>query len=280
MSDTTTQAEPDAAALPAVVQPMHTLGMEDDPKLADALIDRLNALLEYDDAVRRDLASLFLLRQQVFTVTANHPTLQIGQENDCMPATLGVLGLLNGLCGTIKPVAAARAEDAELVDRALATEDAGLVERALTTFPDSKVKSVSDEHGLTHSDELEGYGYISAVWEEGQLVRFERTKLAARTPATIPPAIVAGVVTCNITVNGEKYSIASGFESMNYRDVVGLAYPAERKTKVGSGVVYTVTFRNALPTADGSGADGTLLPNESLTVQNGTTINVSDTSGA
>jgi hypothetical protein len=70
--------------------------MIDDETLALALIDRLNQLVS-DPAVRADIERLIAQRVPCSSTTAEHPTIQVCGETQ----TLGLLGLLNGLCGTI-----------------------------------------------------------------------------------------------------------------------------------------------------------------------------------
>jgi hypothetical protein len=66
-----------------------------DKTLAEVLVERLNELMK-DPAVRNDVAKLFTKRVPCCETTVNHPTLQLGSDG-----TLGLLGLLNGLVGTI-----------------------------------------------------------------------------------------------------------------------------------------------------------------------------------
>ena len=83
-------------------------------ELADALIDRLNKLIE-DPAVRKDIGNLVDKRVFCSEITLNHPTIQAsGQDRGglcecgafggmctfCTP-TFGFLGVLNGLVGTL-----------------------------------------------------------------------------------------------------------------------------------------------------------------------------------
>jgi hypothetical protein len=220
-----------------------------DPTLADRIIERLNVLIESNDDVRRDIASLLLMRSQVFEATANHPTLQVGQEHDEMPATLGVLGLLNGLCGIIE---------------GRFTPEEKAMRTSVALDPDAN--EFEDDHGAVRSIELEGYGFIGAVWEEGQLVRFERTKLAARTPATMPPT--ANKVQFLVNGRGHEIHLGTAEEGVvGYDKIVEIA---GKKAKV----VYTVTWKKT----DGEG--GTLRPGQTVALQMGMTFNVSDTSGA
>ena len=73
----------------------------DDAQLADILIDRLNKLTT-DAGVRLDIGTLIETRVKVAQETADHPTLQVQSKGPLGPWELGVLGLLNGLCGTIQ----------------------------------------------------------------------------------------------------------------------------------------------------------------------------------
>jgi hypothetical protein len=68
-----------------------------DQALAYALIERMNAIAT-DPAIRMDVQQLLALRVFSSQATANHPSVQV----DGASMTLGVLGLLNGLCGTIE----------------------------------------------------------------------------------------------------------------------------------------------------------------------------------
>jgi len=71
-----------------------------DAELADILIDRLNTLTS-DLTVRMDVGALLETRVKVAQETADHPSLQVASEGPLGPWRLGVLGLLNGLVGTI-----------------------------------------------------------------------------------------------------------------------------------------------------------------------------------
>jgi hypothetical protein len=76
-----------------------------DSELADVIITRLNNLIT-DPAVRKDISALIEARIPCSQETLDHPTIQAGwptkeaYENK-EPGKLGVLGLLNGLIGTI-----------------------------------------------------------------------------------------------------------------------------------------------------------------------------------
>lgn len=132
-----------------------------DPALADELIARLNRLLNNGDDIRRDISTLALLRIIVFPETANHDTLQVGQESESMPAQMSFIGLLNGLCGTIAPLLEGEAEDVR-----------------------------DSSGGVVRSDRLVRYGFITHVWEEGQLVRFCRTGSIGSRPVDASADIV------------------------------------------------------------------------------------------
>lgn len=67
-----------------------------DADFADEVIRRLNTLCE-DPAVRADVALLLANRIPCAPETVAHPTIQTG-ERDGVP-TVGMLGILNGLCG-------------------------------------------------------------------------------------------------------------------------------------------------------------------------------------
>ena len=71
-----------------------------DEELADALIERLNKLTT-DLNVRLDVGTLIEARVAVSQETADHALLQVSAKGPLGPWELGVLGLLNGLCGTI-----------------------------------------------------------------------------------------------------------------------------------------------------------------------------------
>jgi len=75
-------------------------GMVSDPELADALIERLNAIIQ-DPKVRGDVERLIEERILVSEQTAAHESIQV-QQNAAGDAVLGFLGLLNGAVGTIK----------------------------------------------------------------------------------------------------------------------------------------------------------------------------------
>ncbi len=69
-------------------------------ELADILIERLNELTR-DLNIRMDVGSLIEARVKVTQQTADHPTIQVTEKGPLGPWELGVLGLLNGLCGAI-----------------------------------------------------------------------------------------------------------------------------------------------------------------------------------
>jgi hypothetical protein len=66
-----------------------------DVELADRIVEFLNQLLQYDRAA---IASLVANRVPCNKALANHPTVQAGFHNGAF--NVGLLGLLNGLCGT------------------------------------------------------------------------------------------------------------------------------------------------------------------------------------
>jgi len=78
---------------------VYRLGMESDSDLADAVIARLNAIIQ-DPAIREDVGRLVEERILVGEQTAAHPTVQV-QQNAAGDSVLGFLGLLNGVVGTI-----------------------------------------------------------------------------------------------------------------------------------------------------------------------------------
>ena len=71
-----------------------------DAELADALIERLNAIIQ-DPAIRADVCKLIEERVLVGEMTAAHPSVQV-QKNAAGDDVLGFLGLLNGAVGTIR----------------------------------------------------------------------------------------------------------------------------------------------------------------------------------
>ncbi len=70
--------------------------MRSDSDLADEVIARLNALIQ-DPNICVDIEKLINVRIGVSEQTIAHPTIQVAAESD----TLGFLGLLNGIVGTI-----------------------------------------------------------------------------------------------------------------------------------------------------------------------------------
>lgn len=73
--------------------------------LADEIIERLNQLI-VDPAIRKDIGTLLETRIPCSPAVLDHPTLQGGwatQESYDRkdPPGLGILGLINGLVGTI-----------------------------------------------------------------------------------------------------------------------------------------------------------------------------------
>lgn len=77
--------------------------MSVDVELAGRIVDFLNELLAIDGKVVRDLVQTRVPCSQEL---ANHPTVQVGRESDDiisvggLPYRVGLLGILNGLCGT------------------------------------------------------------------------------------------------------------------------------------------------------------------------------------
>lgn len=68
----------------------------DNAQIADILIARLNEAIS-NEKIRLDVERLLALRLPCSKATAEHPMFQVGEEG----TTLGVLGFLNGLVGTI-----------------------------------------------------------------------------------------------------------------------------------------------------------------------------------
>lgn len=75
----------------------------------------------------------------------------------------------------------------------------------------------------------------------------------------------------SIIVNGSEKKV--GTEALTFDQVVGLAFPNPPPTPPGHVVVYTITFKNA----GGDKKEGTLVEGGTLTVKNGTSINVTRT---
>jgi len=73
--------------------------MLSDSELADEIIKRLNALVQ-DPKIRKDIEQLIENRILVGEQTAAHPAIQV-QHNAAGDDTLGFLGLLNGVIGTL-----------------------------------------------------------------------------------------------------------------------------------------------------------------------------------
>lgn len=71
----------------------------EDGELADEIIRRLNALIE-DQSVRADVEALIEHRVACSQATADHPSIQAVPAGDGS-FLLGLLGILNGLAGTI-----------------------------------------------------------------------------------------------------------------------------------------------------------------------------------
>lgn len=70
-----------------------------DKDFAAEIVERLNKLLESHPEVRKDISALFCKYVSASTETVLHPTLQVSVGGGGM---LGVLGLLNGVTGTVK----------------------------------------------------------------------------------------------------------------------------------------------------------------------------------
>lgn len=75
----------------------------------------------------------------------------------------------------------------------------------------------------------------------------------------------------SIIVNGTEKKVAE--ETLTFDQVVGLAFPNPPPPPPGHVVVYTITFKNA----GGDKKEGTLVEGGTLTVKNGTSINVTRT---
>lgn len=71
-----------------------------DQELAYEIINRLNALIE-DPVVKHELRAIIHMRLACNEQLLKHPTLQVEQAADDAPPTLGFLGVLNGLIGTV-----------------------------------------------------------------------------------------------------------------------------------------------------------------------------------
>ena len=71
-----------------------------DVELADILIERLNDML-VDPAVRHDLQAFFKFEVVCTKATAEHPTIQVRPSAIPGCHILTLLGLLNGLVGTL-----------------------------------------------------------------------------------------------------------------------------------------------------------------------------------
>lgn len=70
-----------------------------DSDLADLLISRLNEMLEHP-GVQRDLSELFEHRIRASEDTQDHPDIQTLEDSNGF-LDVGMLGILNGLIGTI-----------------------------------------------------------------------------------------------------------------------------------------------------------------------------------
>ncbi len=71
-----------------------------DSDLADVLIERLNKLIE-DPAVREDIGRLIETRIACSDATLKHPTIQAQEGAPDSMGTVGFLGVLNGIVGSI-----------------------------------------------------------------------------------------------------------------------------------------------------------------------------------
>lgn len=65
----------------------------------DRIIAFLNDLLERDRAA---VSKLFAIQVECNDALDTHPTVQTGPDMPGGPSTFGLLGILNGLCGTIE----------------------------------------------------------------------------------------------------------------------------------------------------------------------------------
>lgn len=79
-----------------------------DPRLANALIERLNGLLQSDPSVAPVLQALIEARLRIedpaeARMLREHPTIQAGHAGDdpAAPIETGFLGILNGIVGSI-----------------------------------------------------------------------------------------------------------------------------------------------------------------------------------
>jgi len=70
-----------------------------DVKTAIKIVDFLNNLLEYDRAA---VEALINTRVDCSDEMANHPTVQVRSHGDGNQHRVGLLGILNGLCGIKK----------------------------------------------------------------------------------------------------------------------------------------------------------------------------------
>lgn len=73
------------------------ISMKEDRELAARIVELLNDLLSLDPAA---INMLFRHRVQCNTNTRDHPTVQVLKTKFC--DALGILGVLNGLCGVDK----------------------------------------------------------------------------------------------------------------------------------------------------------------------------------
>jgi hypothetical protein len=70
--------------------------MTTNEELADTLVQRLNQLIS-DPDVQEDIGNLSKIQVLASGGTANHPSIQVTPEG-----TLALVGLLNGICGTVQ----------------------------------------------------------------------------------------------------------------------------------------------------------------------------------
>lgn len=72
------------------------------PELAEVLVDRLNELIA-EPEIRTAVTALIRKRVEfggsVARALIAHPTIQVGRVPDLDSADLGLVGLLNGICG-------------------------------------------------------------------------------------------------------------------------------------------------------------------------------------
>lgn len=96
-----------------------------DLELANELLLRLNKLIQDDDDVRRDVGKLVDAHIPCSKATADHPTIQVGDNS------VGFLGVLNGLAGVLPDgpkkgwgyITAVMGDDGELLEFILTGSD-------------------------------------------------------------------------------------------------------------------------------------------------------------